>query len=234
MLKTCSKCQQTKDISLFVKNPKNKDGYSTCKACRKIVAAAWYAKNREHALKVSRNWKVTHPEHTKAYYHKHNREYYIKNKAKLNADCLKYYELHKKEISEWSANYYIQNKIKILKAHKVYVKKKYAISKQFRIYAHVRNRIRVLLTKHNVKKSLSTERLLGCSIPFLKIWLEAHFKEGMSWDNYGTKGWHIDHIRPCASFDLTKISQQKECFNYNNLRPLWWIDNLRKNQHWIK
>jgi len=50
----------------------------------------------------------------------------------------------------------------------------------------------------------------------------------MSWDNYGYRGWHIDHIRPCASFDLTDPEQQRECFHYTNLQPLWWQDNLRK------
>jgi hypothetical protein len=52
------------------------------------------------------------------------------------------------------------------------------------------------------------------------------FTEGMSWDNYGE--WHIDHILPCSSFDLADIEQQKICFNYKNLQPLWAEDNLRK------
>ena len=48
----------------------------------------------------------------------------------------------------------------------------------------------------------------------------------MSWDNYGD--WHIDHIIPCAAFDLTDIEQQKKCFNYKNLQPLWAEENLKK------
>ena len=56
----------------------------------------------------------------------------------------------------------------------------------------------------------------------------------MSWDNHGKgKGkWHIDHIRPCASFDLTDLEQQKECFNYSNLQPLWSEDNLIKGDRY--
>ena len=50
----------------------------------------------------------------------------------------------------------------------------------------------------------------------------------MSWDNYGLHGWHVDHIKPCASFDLSKPIEQRKCFNFNNLQPLWAIDNLRK------
>ncbi len=48
----------------------------------------------------------------------------------------------------------------------------------------------------------------------------------MNWDNRRT--WHIDHIRPCASFDLTDPEQQKVCFNFRNLQPLFAIDNLKK------
>jgi HNH endonuclease. len=54
----------------------------------------------------------------------------------------------------------------------------------------------------------------------------------MSWDNYGRDGWHIDHIRPCASFDLTDPEQQRQCFHYTNLQPLWAADNIRKGAKW--
>jgi hypothetical protein len=75
-------------------------------------------------------------------------------------------------------------------------------------------------------KSHRTTRLIGCSIEHLRQHLEAQFTEGMTWDNHGE--WHIDHIRPCASFDLTHEQQQLECFNYTNLQPLWAKDNLSK------
>ena len=48
----------------------------------------------------------------------------------------------------------------------------------------------------------------------------------MTWKNHGI--WHVDHIRPCASFDLTKDEEQRECFHYKNLQPLWGPDNLAK------
>ncbi len=58
--------------------------------------------------------------------------------------------------------------------------------------------------------------------------LEKQFKEGMTWENHGLYGWHIDHIIPCASFDLTDLEQQKKCFHYTNLQPLWAKENLIK------
>jgi hypothetical protein len=77
-------------------------------------------------------------------------------------------------------------------------------------------------------KSKHTMELLGCSIEEFKIYLEKQFTKGMNWGNYGKKGWHIDHILPCASFDLTDPEQQKKCFHYTNLQPLWAEDNYKK------
>lgn len=69
---------------------------------------------------------------------------------------------------------------------------------------------------------------MGCSTETLKLHLEKQFKPGMTWGNHGVKGWHIDHIKPCASFDLTKPDDQLKCFHYTNLQPLWWHENLSK------
>lgn len=67
--------------------------------------------------------------------------------------------------------------------------------------------------------------LVGCSPAELKVYLEAQFLPGMSWANYGRKGWEIDHIKPCASFDLGDPDQCRTCFHHSNLRPLWFKDN---------
>jgi len=75
-------------------------------------------------------------------------------------------------------------------------------------------------------KSSRTEDLLGCSFTFLRFWLESKFLPNMSWENYGD--WHVDHIRPLASFDLTDPKQQALAFHFLNLQPLWAKDNLSK------
>ena len=71
---------------------------------------------------------------------------------------------------------------------------------------------------------------VGCSIDKLKKHLESKFTKGMTWENYGA--WHIDHIRPCASYDLTIEEEIHRCFNYTNLQPLWAADNIRKGDKW--
>ncbi|MFA5567980.1 MAG: hypothetical protein WC972_04955 [Trueperaceae bacterium] len=67
---------------------------------------------------------------------------------------------------------------------------------------------------------------LGYSAGALVAHLEARFQPGMSWANYGR--WHVDHIRPCASFDLTDPAEFEWCWSLENLQPLWAADNIAK------
>lgn len=67
---------------------------------------------------------------------------------------------------------------------------------------------------------------LGYSSDELVSHLEAQFTEGMGWHNYGA--WHVDHVKPCALFDLTDATQFSECWALSNLAPLWAEDNIRK------
>ena len=71
-------------------------------------------------------------------------------------------------------------------------------------------------------------KLVGCNISELKKHLQEQFKKGMTWNNYGVKGWHIDHKIPCCKFDMTKEINRRKCFNYKNLQPLWAKENLKK------
>lgn len=109
---------------------------------------------------------------------------------------------------------------------RTYQKNKEESDPSFRIHRRLQIRLWSALKKSMAKKSDNTIGLIGCSIGRFMEYLKAHFVEGMSFSNYGT--WHIDHIRPCASFDLTDPKQQKQCFNFTNLQPLWAVDNLRK------
>lgn len=62
----------------------------------------------------------------------------------------------------------------------------------------------------------------------LREQLESQMSPDMTWDNYGVFGWHIDHIVPCAAFDLSQESHIHLCFNRRNLRPLWFESNIAK------
>ena len=107
-----------------------------------------------------------------------------------------------------------------------YLAKKMKQDGQFKIRKNIRDRMRSAM--QGKSKSKNTMELLGCTIEELKTHLEKQFTHGMNWDNYGKKGWHIDHILPCASFDLTDPEQQRKCFHYTNLQPLWATDNYKK------
>jgi len=71
-------------------------------------------------------------------------------------------------------------------------------------------------------------------VPELMAYLEALFTPGMTWDNRGLYGWHIDHIKPLASFDLTDREQFLQACHYTNLQPLWWQDNLKKGSSHVE
>ena len=91
----------------------------------------------------------------------------------------------------------------------------------------LRNRLRTAVKNGGAGKSASTMKLTGCTLPELMAHLESQFQPGMTWANQGE--WEIDHIRPCASFDLTDPEQQRQCFHWTNLAPLWAADNRAKS-----
>jgi len=99
-----------------------------------------------------------------------------------------------------------------------------------RLATNLRSRINMAL-KGNAKSG-SAVRDLGCAIAELKAYLEAKFLPGMTWTNWSKTGWHIDHIRPLASFDLTDREQFLVACHYTNLQPLWAEDNMKKSDKW--
>ena len=98
----------------------------------------------------------------------------------------------------------------------------------FKLKADIRSRLSISVRYSGRYKSGSSIENLGCSMEELKIYLESLFLPGMSWDNYGINGWHIDHVIPLAHFDPADIEQLKIACHYTNLQPLWAIDNLKK------
>ena len=134
---------------------------------------------------------------------------------KLRNDC-------KKCISSWRKD----NREQLTQKQLIYEKNRILIDPEFKLVKTLRSRLNSVLNRRNIEKGFSTMELTGCELPFLKGYLEAKFTEGMSWENHGE--WHLDHIRPCCSFDLKDDEEQKKCFHYTNLQPLWAQDNLSK------
>lgn len=131
------------------------------------------------------------------------------------------YSKYKEVRKQKSREYYKNNRKKAM----LRAKCKRQNNPLVRLSINYRNRINGLI-KRNVGTHL--EDLVGCSLPELKQHLENQFKENMDWSNWGIKGWHIDHIKPCSSFNLLDESEQKKCFHYTNLQPLWWYENISK------
>ena len=138
----------------------------------------------------------------------------------LRVDC-------KKCLTEWRK----ENRKILNEKHKEYEKNRKLTDAEFKLIKTLRSRLLCAIKRQQSNKCDRTIELLGCSISFLKIFLEAKFKEGMTWENHGE--WHIDHIKPCALFNLIDEEEQKKCFHYTNLQPLWASENLSKGCKYI-
>lgn len=95
----------------------------------------------------------------------------------------------------------------------------------YRVKGNIRRRVRLALFDH--KRIGSTSKSIGCSTKELKAYIESKFQSGMTWENYGK--WHIDHIRPLASFNLNDPKDFEKANHYSNLQPLWAEDNVKKS-----
>lgn len=176
-------------------------------------------------------------EETKEY----NKAYYIKNKQKIKDNVKRYTENNKDKISEYQKRYQKENKDKIKKTRKSWVDKnkdklrKYYRDRKrnklkndelFKFKNSIRKRTNQAFKVSRWTKDSSNIELLGCSFEHAKKHIESLFKDGMTWDNYGRGGWHIDHIIPLCSAN-TKEDFENLC-KIDNLQPLWEKDNLSK------
>jgi len=147
-------------------------------------------------------------------YNQRNKEYQRRYRLQMT-------EQERKEVAQKRAPYILE-----------YVNARRNADPSFKLRMNLRHRIWSALQANEASKSGGIEKLVGCSALDLMGHLQLQFTDGMSWDNYGRNGWHVDHIQPCASFDLTDPEQQRQCFHYSNLQPLWAADNIRKGARW--
>jgi hypothetical protein len=134
-----------------------------------------------------------------------------------NKDTIKAYKKAYNEVNKDKINFYFNNRRKT--------------DIQFKLSHNLRVRL-ISAIKGNYKVG-SAVKDLGCSVEELKSYIESKFQPGMSWDNWNKDGWHIDHIKPLASFDLTDRNQLLEACHYTNLQPLWATDNIIKRDKLI-
>lgn len=113
-------------------------------------------------------------------------------------------------------------------------RRRYREDIQYRLKVSLQNQLLKSFNRIGKSKPLSTIKLTGCSMAFLKVWLEVNFQPGMSWDNYGTHGWNIDHRRARRYYDLADQVQQRLCFHWTNLFPMWSSENCAKDNRIIQ
>jgi hypothetical protein len=194
--KTCSKCGVEKDVGEFGKNKSRKDGLQErCKSCRK----EHYEANHEEILAK-------------------NKEHYEANREEKLAKQKEYYEANREEIlsnqrtPEYRTKKNARHRTPEYRAKKnTQRKKRRDEDLLFRVKDLLRRRVRDALKAQGAKKFTRTMDLIGCSPEFLTKRLEKQIKPGTKREDY-----HVDHIIPCAFFDLTKEEDQRLCFHWTN------------------
>ena len=123
--------------------------------------------------------------------------------------------------------YYAENKEKVNKQIVQYQINKMKIDDEYKLLKRTRSRISEAFKSQSLLKNGRTIKYLGCTSKFFKDWIEFKLYGIMKFNNYGNI-WHLDHVKPCASFDLSKESDIKECFNWKNIRPCLASENYSK------
>ena len=155
------------------------------------------------------------------------RKRYILNKEAELARHKEYRIKNRNTINEKATQRYRENKCRINARRRDRHKNEPGYAMKVRL----RRRMNIAVKAAGLdKKHASSMELLGIDTKGLAEWLECQFVDGMSWENRSE--WHIDHRIPCNAFDLTDPQQQRICFWYRNLQPLWRFDNLSKSDNY--
>ena len=219
--KICTKCKKEKPLEEFYNSKNGKFGKrSTCKICTDIDNKSRYSKEASLKSYYKNRDKILEQQRKKyAEDSSYKQKYRLENRDKILLNNSKYHKI-------W---YEKNKKIKLLKS-KLYNEKRESGDPEYKLRRRLRSRLTTALKKYLKVpfKERNINLLIGCSLVELKKYLESQFKDDMNWNNHG-KLWHIDHIKPCHLFDLSDIEEQRRCFNYRNLQPLYAQENLKKN-----
>jgi len=199
--KECSKIDDKKnrDANKDERNKKQKDYYYNNKDKERNRKEKYYKENKDKVLSSNKIWE----ENNKERRNKKRRENYSKNKEKFRQKRIKRKPLMRKYHRDKQKHYRKTNPM-------------------YSIRSNLCRRLNMFMKEDH------TLTYVGCDIETLKSHICVMFDNKMTWDNYGKVGWHVDHIIPCSFFDLHDEDEIKVCFNYKNLRPLWYYDNQEK------
>lgn len=222
--KICAGCKILKCSDAFTRLASNKDGLAVyCKECRRINMKR-QKNNREKRIDIDiTTIKTCH----KCELELATSEFAINLRS---IDNLSHICNNCKPKSTWTVEKQRESNKKYRVANPEKMKEKYKRQSQNpsrRLRDRLNKRIQQALLTGNVTKRNTTSNYIGCSIEFLKKWIEFQFTDDMSWTNMGK--WHLDHVKPCDAFDLTNDNDVLTCFNWKNIQPLWGHDNLCKS-----
>jgi ATP-dependent 26S proteasome regulatory subunit len=243
-IKICRTCNKELTIDLYAKpnmgscrkctNIKQKEDRLKNLEKRKEGARLSYYKKREENLARAK----AYAEKTKESKAEYDKQYRQENKEKIAEYKKQYANENAEQIAERmkiyrqengdklaleKSQYAKNNRLKINAKSCIYQKQRCATDPLFKLIKNTRKMVsRYMLGE----KSKRTQEIIGCSYEELKTYIENQFTEGMSWDNYGMHGWHVDHIKP-----LAMANSEEEIIvsnHYSNLQPMWALDNLKK------
>lgn len=141
--------------------------------------------------------------------------------------AISYRERNKDRIREYKKKYLEENKEKMYAYNKEYIANRLKTDHTFRAIHYYRSRMRKVLERG--KASVESMDLLGCSADCLQRWLNFNMELlDIESKDIGPI-YHCDHVRPCASFDMSIHDNVKKCFNWKNLQWLVSSDNLSKS-----
>jgi hypothetical protein len=227
-MQSCRDCAKEHPLEQFTKNKRYKSGYDNiCKECNK----AKYHANKEIILAKRAEFIKANPNYMKKYngkYKENCKKRYIKNKEIIAEKTKEYRKANPHIMKERNKKYIENNRDKVNKYAREWKKAKRTNDKNYLLREITSRRIRYELTTRKIgKKEFRTHEYLGCTFDYFRRYLEVRFEHGMSWDNYGDI-WELDHIIPCASWNLTNLFENLCCWNYRNIQPLWKTENRLK------
>lgn len=220
--KRCPRCCEIKSLDEFRKRKDGRTPQSYCKPCSTKATVMWARENSERHRSNTANWRVNNYER-----YREARSQWVEDNLEKVRDCARRYYHRNAEARRGARRKYVADPAN---RHRIreYENRRRRENLNARIAHVLRSRLNDALKRR--PKNGSAITLLGCSVDAAIAHLESMFSDGMSWANYGE--WHIDHIRPLASFDLTDPKQLSTACHYKNLQPLWGSENQSKGARW--